>query len=225
MRKVVDLKLKLYHNFIFSMFENGKLKLVKMSRFWLSLFIFHKNYFKMIFITKNNREVELRKLRAEDLEELAAYLQNLSQETKSRFGPHGFEQEALKQVYIDSENFLGYIAKEISLRKIVAYIVIKKGILEHDRFRLESYGIQLDSETDCTFAPSVADEWQSQGVGLALYNFIINELKLKGFRRIILWGGVQAGNEKALGFYLKLGFKTLGQFEYNGWNYDMIKEI
>lgn len=179
----------------------------------------------MIFITKNNREVELRKLSAEDLEDLAAYLQNLSQETKSRFGPHGFELEALKQVFLDSNDFLGFIAAEMSTGKIIAYSIVKKGILEHDRYRLESYGLQLDSVADCTFAPSVADDWQSKGVGKALYNFIINDLKSKGFRRIILWGGVQAGNEKAHEFYKKIGFATLGQFEHNGWNLDMVKEI
>lgn len=43
-----------------------------------------------------------------------------------------------------------------------------------------------------------------------------------GTKRIILWGGVQAGNEKAVSYYLKHGFRTVGQFEHNGNNYDMI---
>ena len=43
-----------------------------------------------------------------------------------------------------------------------------------------------------------------------------------GFRRTGLWGGVQCNNEKAVNFYLKHGFRILGQFEYNGWNYDMV---
>jgi diamine N-acetyltransferase len=180
---------------------------------------------KMIFTTKNNREVELRKLGTEDLEKLAVYLQNLSPETKSRFGPHGFKLENLKHLFLASDEFFGFIAEETYSSDIIAYSVIKNGVLEHDRSRLESYGMQINSQTDYTFAPSVADAWQSQGVGIALYNFLLIDLKLKGFRRIILWGGVQAGNEKALGFYQKLGFESLGQFEYNGWNYDMIKEI
>lgn len=179
----------------------------------------------MIFVAKNKHEARFRKLCIEDLEKLAIYLQNLSPETKNRFGPHSFELEDLKQLYTVSDEFFGFIAEEINSGNIVAYSVIKKGVLEHDRNRLENCGIQLDSDTDCTFAPSVADEWQNQGVGLALYNFIFNDLKLKGFRRIILWGGVQAGNTIALGFYRKLGFVTLGQFEHNGWNFDMLKEI
>jgi diamine N-acetyltransferase len=179
----------------------------------------------MIFVAKNKREVKLRELHFEDLEKLVGYLQNLNPETKSRFGPHGFELEALKQLFMDPEQFFGFIAEEISSGNIVAYSVIKKGILEHDRFRIESYGLQLDTETDCTFAPSVADKWQSQGLGNALFHFVLNKLKLKSFKRIILWGGVQANNEKALNFYNKNGFIRLGGFEYNGWNYDMVKEI
>jgi ribosomal protein S18 acetylase RimI-like enzyme len=90
---------------------------------------------------------------------------------------------------------------------------------------LQSYGINPDSNTDCTFAPSVADEWQGIGIGNALFQFILTEIKELGIKRIILWGGVQADNDRAKNYYNKNGFKTLGQFEYNGLNYDMILNI
>ena len=179
----------------------------------------------MIFVAKNKKRVELRKLHPGDFEDLIFYFQNLSDETKSRFGPHNFNLEGLEQLYKGKEKHFGFIAQETDSGNIVAYSVIKKGFLEHDSFRLESYGLKLNQETDCAFAPSVSDVWQGQGVGEALFDFITHELKTEGFARIILWGGVQASNEKALAFYRKLGFTTLGNFEYNGWNYDMKKEI
>ena len=42
--------------------------------------------------------------------------------------------------------------------------------------------------------------------------------------RFILWGGVQSNNERALRLYHKFGFRTLGYFDYNGLNTDMIHD-
>lgn len=109
--------------------------------------------------------------------------------------------------------------------KIIAYSVLKAGYLEHDRQRLESYGLQLSHTSDCTFAPSVADSWQGMGIGNGLLRFIIPDLKAMGISRIILWGGVQMDNEQAVTYYVRNGFKILGRFSYNGENYDMALEI
>ena len=40
-----------------------------------------------------------------------------------------------------------------------------------------------------------------------------------------MWGGVQMDNEKAVNFYKRNDFRMLGQFTYNGENYDMIFDI
>ena len=159
-----------------------------------------------------------------DLRKLEIYLKNLSQETKNRFAPHGSELCELEKLFFTDE-YVGFISEIHNCDILVAYAVLKKGIVEHDRFRLQSYGLKLDSSLDCTYAPSVAEDWQSQGIGSALYQFVINYLKSNGFRRIILWGGVQATNEKALNYYRKYGFVELGSYEYYGQNYDMMKEI
>lgn len=83
----------------------------------------------------------------------------------------------------------------------------------------------LSNTSDCTFAPSVADAWQSCGVGNSLFQFILSSLKATEVKRIILWGGVQIDNEKAVNYYKKNAFKTLGQFYYNGENYDMVLDV
>ena len=102
---------------------------------------------------------------------------------------------------------------------------LKKEYLEHDRQRLNSYGLQPDHQTDCTYAPSVADDWQGRWLGTTLFKYILSDAEKMNFRRIILWGGVQADNERAIRFYLHNGFTILGEFQYNGNNFDMIYNL
>jgi diamine N-acetyltransferase len=179
----------------------------------------------MLVQTKNNKKLFLRRLAASDFNELLYYLQHLSDTTKNRFGPHPFNPQSLIDFYQDIDLHLGYIAIDTATNKIIAYCIVKRGYLGHDINRLQSYGIVLNHKTDCTFAPSVADDWQSCGVGNHLFQFITADLKNAGINRLILWGGVQASNEKAVNYYKRNGFKTLGQFNHNGENYDMVFEI
>lgn len=172
-----------------------------------------------------NADVLHRRLIAADLDSLHEYLEGLSAETKSRFGPHSFDKETLDELFSHPGKYSGYVAVETGYLKIIAYSVIKKGFLEHDRPRLESYGLRLNPLSDATFAPSVSDKWQSLGVGTQLFNFMIPCLEAEGVKRIILWGGVQCENLKAVNYYRKLGFNILGQFEYYGQNFDMMKEV
>ncbi len=104
---------------------------------------------------------------------------------------------------------------------MIAYAIIRHGYLEHDSPRLSAYGLQLNHQTDGSFAPSVADNWQGKGLGKELFDFILPELSARGINRIILWGGVQRNNERAVRYYQKLGFQSLGHFEYHGMNTDM----
>jgi diamine N-acetyltransferase len=179
----------------------------------------------MIVKAKNDRSVLLRQLNADDYDDLSFYLNLLSYETTRRYGPHRFDKQAIIDIYENSITHFGYIARDIETSKIIAYCVIRKGCLEHDGYRLNSYGLTLNPETDCTFAPSVADNWQSQGIGHQLFRFLLADLKTRRFERVILWGGVQADNLRAVNYYKKNGFRHLGEFQHNGSNYDMILDI
>jgi len=156
---------------------------------------------------------------------LYTYLQHLSPETRKRFGPHGFDRPTVESFYAENDTHSGYVAEDTENGEIIAYAILKTGYLWHDLQRLRSYGFTPDSLTDGTFAPSVADQWQSQGIGNGLFEFILSDAKAKGINRIILWGGVQSDNVKAVNFYLKNGFITLGEFEYFGMNSDMVLQI
>lgn len=175
--------------------------------------------------TNNFSQVDFRRLSIDDIEPLRDYLHNLSQETKSRFGPHEFDRATLDNLFIHNNEHLAYIGVLRNTGRVMAYVLVKKGFLEHDGPRLRSYGLTLSHETDCTYAPSVADDWQGKGVGTIIFEKILPELRLLGYKRIILWGGVQSDNSKAVAYYNKLGFISLGQFEFHGLNTDMICQI
>jgi diamine N-acetyltransferase len=175
---------------------------------------------------KNGAEIVLRKLHEGDAQSLFNYLNGLSGLTRGRFGPHSFDWQTVNEICSGNKNdCLCYVATENLSGKIIAYSVLKKGFLQHDAPRLSSYGLMLDENTDCTFAPSVADEWQSAGLGSKMMEYIMEDVRQQGFKRIILWGGVQQSNEKAVNYYMKFGFQLLGYFEYNGMNADMVKTI
>lgn len=152
-------------------------------------------------------------------DKLAVFLDQLSPETKSRFGPHGYDISAIRHFYRDARN-LGFYFKNFD-DSMVGYAILRHGFLEHDRLRLEGYGLQLSHETDGTFAPAVADLWQGKGIGQALFERVRREAGEKGIDRIVLWGGVQANNIFAVRYYAKLGFEVLGEFEYFGRNLDV----
>lgn len=165
------------------------------------------------------------KIEKQDLSELGQYLCKLSERTRSYFGPHGFNKEAIDDFYRDNLN-TGYIVRDPeNNNRIIAYAITRKGFLSHDEPRLSAYAIQPDPNTDATFAPSVADDCQGRGLGKQLFAYILSDLSGTGIARLILWGGVQARNERAVRYYQGLGFRTLGYFEYQGWNTDMVYDL
>ena len=88
------------------------------------------------------------------------------------------------------------------------------------------WGWILHDETDCTLAPSVADAYQSQGLGSLMMQHLLGLLPRLGRQRMLLWGGVRADNPRAVHFYTKFGFQRVGDFEAGGTNnYDMIADL
>lgn len=171
--------------------------------------------------TKQNKPVILRQLGSNDLELLLHYLHQLSPATKRRFQPHPFHKEEILNFYQHHEHE-AWLAVDPSSETIIAYAVLKKGYLHHDHPRLQQYGINISYDHCYTIAPSVTDEWQSTGVGQLLFDHVLAEMKNRNVKQIILWGGVQTDNIKAVRFYQKNGFRSLGHFQYNGLNEDML---
>jgi GNAT superfamily N-acetyltransferase len=170
-------------------------------------------------------QVTFRKVKPKDVLPLKQYFDNLSSTTKSRFGPHPFDlqtTEAIcKQEYSSYQAFIC-----LDKSNIIAYAVVFKGYTEGERYRFKQYSIKPNQEKDYTLAPSVADAYQSKGIGTSLFDYIEAELRKQGAEKIVLWGGVQLTNQRAVRFYLKHGFRTLGEFDHNGLdNLDMVKYL
>lgn len=170
--------------------------------------------------------MHIRKFESGDAEYLLHYLNGLGEIMRKRFGPHSFDLSTINTFYTPGNANSAYLGIDELSNQLVAYAIVKKGYLDHDAPRLQSYGLILNPETDTTFAPSIADAWQGKGIGSVLLKHIINDLKSHTpATRMILWGGVQADNHQALKFYAKHGFEVLGPFEYHGMNFDMILDL
>ena len=126
-------------------------------------------------LTKHNKPVTLRQLNGDDLEPLLHYLHQLSPATVRRFQPHPFYRTELINFYQHHEHE-AWVAVDPSSETIVAYTVLKKGYLHHDYPRLQQYGVDISYDDCYTIAPSVTDEWQSEGVGQLLFNYVLGEM-------------------------------------------------
>lgn len=175
---------------------------------------------------KNGKQVELRILTPNDYDALYVYIGNLGEETIRRYGPHPFDKESTFKFQTETEGLTTYIAVEPSTNRVIAYFLIVAPYVDFDKERLKTYEIEWNSSSDCTFAPSVADDWQSSGLGQVLFDFMKADLISKGKKRIILWGGVQSDNEKAVKFYKKNEFIKFGSFYFNNMdNDDMLLDL
>jgi diamine N-acetyltransferase len=174
---------------------------------------------------KNKKTVLVRQLVQDDTGMLFLYFSGLSAETRSRFAPHPFDRETAAYICNNPGGDIHYYVAVDETGSIVAYMLVKKRMIEEDRSRLLSKNIYYDQAITCSFAPSVADEWQNCGLGSAMYDVIEKDiLENTIWRVIVLWGGVQATNARAVHFYEKKGFEYLGEFYNDGKsNFDMCK--
>jgi ribosomal protein S18 acetylase RimI-like enzyme len=181
----------------------------------------------MTYNLKDKRSVEIRLLANSDNDNLFDYFQNLSIESRSRFGPHLFDKETIDIICTEPNNdTLRYVAIDNSSKQIVAYMLIKQGMIEWDEERYATRNQAYDHASSVTFAPSVADAWQSSGLGSLMNDLIEDDLDKRKIRSIILWGGVQSSNLKAVNFYKKLGYQYIASFLHNNKdNHDMVKQL
>jgi GNAT superfamily N-acetyltransferase len=168
-----------------------------------------------------NARITVRRLNSDDAGSVYAYLLGLSPQSKKRFGPHPFDLEAVTAALSDTGSITAYGAYTEEPNDLISYVLIRHGYNWFDKDRYNTYGIDLSEASDCTFAPSVADAWQNRKIGSRVFNLILNDLP-SHFKRMILWGGVQADNAIAVTFYRRKDFQLLGEFEHNGKNYDMM---
>ena len=185
-------------------------------------------------VLRSGEGVCFRPLAAEDAVILGDYFLSLSESTRSLYAPHPFDRATAEELCANITpaevlRFLG-ISRRTGREQVIAYFIIFFGVGQGERDRYARLNLRLDPKTDCSLAPSVTDEYQNRGVGSLLLAYLLELLRETGRRRVILSGGTQAVNRRAVHFYEKLGFRKVGEFkvhrdetELN--NYDMILDF
>lgn len=150
-----------------------------------------------------------------DSSQLFHYFQNLSAHTQHRFSPHSFDLATVEAICYAQKDFR-FVIENTENQQIIGYCIANRGFSENDKKRFLTNGVDLDDTQTCSFAPSVADDFQGMGLGQKLFDWMISELKKHKIKNLVLLGGVQQNNTKAVAYYQKLGFHTAGSFERDG---------
>lgn len=189
--------------------------------------MFTPDYFEPERIQLATEELPLRLLQQTDSDKLSDYFSQLSAATRQYFAPHPFDQATVASICatLNPAEIVRLVVTDANDERILAYTLLLNGTVPSDTRRLEALGIDLDPSTDCSLAPSIADAYQSQGVGKFIMEKALSIAQATGKQRIILWGGVQAANQRAVNYYQKYGFVTINEFERNGLKYDMWRTL
>jgi ribosomal protein S18 acetylase RimI-like enzyme len=162
-----------------------------------------------------------RKAGIQDAAAISSFYESLNTSTKLLYAPHSMHKDAIIQL-VEDPAYLLLISEEAE--NISGYQVFLKGTFPWERDRYQHYGITL-LPSDASYAPVLSDSRQGLGLGKALLHQALPYLTEEGIQRLILWGGVQCSNVRAVNFYLSNGFRIKGFFEWEGANYDMINTI
>ncbi|MBU7577399.1 MAG: GNAT family N-acetyltransferase [Flavihumibacter sp.] len=158
---------------------------------------------------------------AADCNSIVSFYQQLQEATRRLYAPHPMDRESLQQQVADPAHLmlLTFVEEELA-----GYQVFLKGTFPWERDRYTQYGITLNQET-ASYAPVLGDPFKGRRLGASMLEQALPLLKAAGITQLILWGGVQCANIRAVNFYLKNGFRIIGHFDWEGANYDMISTI
>ncbi|MBI2357028.1 GNAT family N-acetyltransferase [Candidatus Dojkabacteria bacterium] len=176
-------------------------------------------------IPLNNSKVAIfRPLEQGDTEVLSTFLESLSPTTQRYYTLDSFDLVTAQQMCNDINKYDKVRFITIVDDEVLALVEFSMDLVQKDIDRFKGYNIKLKQGEDCRFGPCVSDNHQGTGLGSKIFPYIVKVAKEMGQKRVILWGGVFADNEKAIKYYIRNGFKELGRFKYDE-NYDCIDMI
>ncbi|MGW0708713.1 N-acetyltransferase family protein [Streptomyces sp. NPDC002643] len=158
-------------------------------------------------------ELVCRPLTHTDTARLATFLEGLSAESRRLSTFDGYDLAAAQDLCdaIARYDKLRLVLDEVPSGRIVGLLELSLDLHPSDITRYRTAGIHL-SATDCRFGPTLADDHQGRGVGTKVFPLVADVARRFGKKRIILWGGVLADNPRAIRYYEKQGFRTVGPF-------------
>lgn len=165
-------------------------------------------------------EIVLRALTAADAQALADYFDCLSPESRGRFQPHPLTREAARAICADPAPSAIRTVLE-SRGRIVGYFIMERALSVHEADRYRPFGIVLEPGQDLLFAPSVADAYQGLGLASLAMPHLLDLARRAGARSLVLMGGTQETNPRAIAFYEKHGFQPFGGYRTEVYNRDM----
>ena len=184
-------------------------------------------------VTLSGLAFTIRPLITQDHLILGTYFLSLSGLTISLYGPHPFDQPTADRLcaeinYAETIRMIATIPGTAQ-EQVIAYFILQMGVPSAEIERYAQKKLTLDPQTDCLIAPSVADAYQNQGVGTPIMRHMFDVARRLGRKRMVLMGGVFVMNERAVHYYQKLGFRTVGTF-VAPWasgreSYDMFLEL
>lgn len=173
-------------------------------------------------------KVVFRPLTRADAEHLAVFLDGLSAESRRLSTFDGYDLGAARELCdaVARYDKLRLVLEEVSSGRIVGLLEFSLNLHPSDMARYRKAGIHL-AATDCRFGPTLADDYQGKGVGTQVFPLIADVARCFGKKRVILWGGVLTDNPRAIRYYEKQGFQTVGSFigADGGQSLDMILDL
>lgn len=162
----------------------------------------------------------LRLLQPADAGKLGDYFDTLSARSKSRFQPHPLTRKQAAAVCASDGVETVRLVIEHS-RAIIGYFILEPRVSVHEVARYREHGIMLQPGLDFMFAPSMGDAFQNRGIASSAMPHVIDLARGRGARSLVLMGGTQATNARAIAFYEKFGFRRFGGYQTEVFNHDM----
>ncbi|WP_420000214.1 GNAT family N-acetyltransferase [Streptomyces boninensis] len=170
----------------------------------------------------------LRPLEHGDARALAAFLGGLSAETRRLSTYDGYDLAAARELCAAIARYDKLrLVLEVASGAVAGLVEFSLAIMPDDIARYAAAGVRLSEHSDLRFGITLADAYQGQGVGSAVFPLVEDVARRLGRSRIILWGGVLTDNARAIRFYEKNGFLRVGSATGSSGreSIDMIREL
>jgi diamine N-acetyltransferase len=167
---------------------------------------------KTVLTLADGSRFHIRRLLSSDAVDFGLFLESLSHRTRQRFEPHGLKAEDGRRIAIAQPETLSNRHIALDLDKpclIAAYVLAELSIPDDEVRRYIRHGRPLGPKV-ARIAPVVADYAQNRGLGKAMIRNAIKELRNIGIEEVVLFGGVQTSNTRAIHVYEQIGFRGVG---------------